>query len=211
MKNLYYQLLVEILGTGIDAESKKGKHKFLLNKILSLNEENLFRIFNEHPIAKTKLKNELELYIGGITDINIYNEKNIFWWDYCKPILINSYPDYFSDLNLLINTINKEKKYSRNYILIVGNNKFTNQKPCLNLLQFQVVSNNLFITSYIRSSDANLGLPSDIWQIFLISEKIDISLANITVFIGNVHIYENNIENTYKLLAGHKVNFNLNI
>ena len=211
MKNLYYQLLVEILGAGQIAKSNKGQHKFLLNKSLSLNEEDLFRIFNEHSIAKIKLKNELELYMKGETLIEKYNNKSIVWWDYCKPELINSYPDYFKALPSLIDKINNEKKYSRNYILIIGNNEKTNQKPCVNLMQFQIINNNLYITVYQRSADANLGLPSDLWQTFLIAEKIQMPLANITFFIGNIHIYNNNIENTYKLLSGHKVSFNLNI
>lgn len=211
MKNLYYQLLIEILGHGYDAQSNKGGHKFLINKILSLNEIELFKIFNEHPIAKKKLKDELLLYMNGVTLIETYNSKNIMWWDYCKPELINSYPSYYIELPFLINKINNEKKYSRNYLFIIGNNKESNQKPCINLIQFQILKDNLFITAYARSSDANLGLPSDLWQLYLISEYINIKLENITLFLANVHIYNNNIEKTYQLLAGHKVTFNLNI
>ncbi|AFM54715.1 hypothetical protein B617_gp54 [Nonlabens phage P12024S] len=40
---------------------------------------------------------------------------------------------------------------------------------------------------------------------------IDIPLANITFFIGNAHIYENNIDNTYELLNGGKPKFELNV
>ena len=184
MKNLYYQLLIEILGHGYDAQSNKGGHKFLINKILSLNEIELFKIFNEHPIAKKKLKDELLLYMSGVTLIETYNSKNIMWWDYCKPELINSYPSYYIELPFLINKINNEKKYSRNYLFIIGNNKESNQKPCINLIQFQILKDNLFITAYARSSDANLGLPSDLWQLYLISEYINIKLENITLFLA---------------------------
>ena len=210
MKNLYYQLLNKILIEGSNAISKKGSHKYLINETLSLNENSLFKIFDEHQIARTKLENELELYLKGENLITEYNNKNIIWWDYCKPNFINSYPDYFKYLPSLINEINTNKKYSRNYILIIGDNNYTNQKPCINIIQFQLLKETLYITAYLRSSDANLGLPSDLWQTFLISEKINITLANITFFIGNVHIYNNNIENTYKLLEGKKVKFILN-
>ena len=40
---------------------------------------------------------------------------------------------------------------------------------------------------------------------------IDIPLANITFFIGNAHIYKNNIQSTIDLLEGKKVKFDLNV
>jgi thymidylate synthase len=87
----------------------------------------------------------------------------------------------------------------------------TNQLPCLSLMQFQISNNKLYITVYQRSADSNLGLPSDIYQVYLISKLINMPLANITFFIGNAHIYENNIEKTEKLLLGDKVKFDLNV
>ena len=64
---------------------------------------------------------------------------------------------------------------------------------------------------YQRSADSSLGLPSDIYQVFLISKLINIPLANITFFIGNAHIYENNIDNTYELLKGNEPKFKLKV
>ena len=68
------------------------------------------------------------------------------------------------------------------------------------------------MTAYQRSSDANLGLPSDMYQLYLISRQIHLPLNSITLYIGNVHIYENNIERTQQLLAGEAgVKFDLNV
>lgn len=68
------------------------------------------------------------------------------------------------------------------------------------------------MTAYQRSSDANLGLPSDIYQLYLISRQINLPLNSITLCLGNVHIYENNIERTKQLLAGEAgVKFDLNV
>ena len=67
------------------------------------------------------------------------------------------------------------------------------------------------MTVFQRSADCSLGLPSDIYQMYLISKMIDIELNNITFVIGNAHLYNNNIENTKKLLKGEKVNFELNV
>ena len=87
----------------------------------------------------------------------------------------------------------------------------TSQLPCLSLIQFQISNEKLHITVYQRSADSNLGLPSDIYHTLLISKMIDIPLANITFFIGNAHIYSNNIDKTKQLLEGDSVKFQLNV
>ena len=68
------------------------------------------------------------------------------------------------------------------------------------------------MTAYQRSSDANLGLPADIYHLYLISRQIELPLKSITLNLGNVHIYENNIDKTEQLLAGYEnVKFELNV
>lgn len=159
-----------------------------------------------------KLKNELELFQSGERLTEKYREKGITWWDYCGPILINSYPTYFEKLPGLISKINREKRPSKNYVLFLGaTDAESNQQPCLSLVQFQISEGKLVITAYQRSSDANLGLPSDIYHLYLISRQIDVPLKSITLFLANVHIYENNIEPSKNLLKGEKVSFNLNV
>ena len=97
-------------------------------------------------------------------------------------------------------------------MLFLGSNDTeSNQQPCLSLIQFQIENGKLIISAYQRSSDANLGLPSDIYHLYLISKKIDVKLKSITLFLGNVHIYENNIDNTKQLISGEAVKFNLNV
>jgi thymidylate synthase len=44
------------------------------------------------------------------------------------------------------------------------------------------------------------------------ARHIDFPLKSITLFLGNVHMYDNNIENTRRLLAGEDgVKFELNV
>ncbi len=79
-------------------------------------------------------------------------------------------------------------------------------------MQFQVEEEQLVISAYQRSSDANLGLPADIYHLYLITRHIDMPLKSITLFLGNVHIDDNNIDNTHWLLAGEDaVKFELNV
>ena len=210
--NKYYQTLQNILDKGKTQSNKKGNIKYLINETLSMNKKDLLKIFSDHKVAKTKLQKEIDLYFKGVIEVKKYNEAGIFWWNYCSPSLINSYPTYFKKLPALIKKINKEKRPSKNYVLFIGETGIeTNQLPCLSLIQFQISEDELYITVYQRSADSSLGLPSDIYQVFLISKLINIPLANITFFIGNAHIYENNIDNTYELLKGNEPKFKLNV
>lgn len=91
-------------------------------------------------------------------------------------------------------------------------NAESNQAPCLSLVQFQIDEGELVVSAYQRSSDANLGLPADIYHLYLMSRQIDLPLKSITLNLANVHIYESNIERTQELLDGNEsVKFELNV
>lgn len=208
----YYSILKKILEKGKFQENKKGGIYYLTNQIISLKPDDLLDLFEGHSIAKTKLKNELNLFQSGERLVEKYREVGINWWDYCGPILVNSYPTYFEQLPDLIKKINKEKRNSKNYVLFLGKNDTeSNQQPCLSLIQFQISDGKLIVSAYQRSSDANLGLPADIYHLYLISRQIDVPLKSIIIMFGNVHIYENNKEATMKLIEGESVKFNLNV
>lgn len=149
----------------------------------------------------------------GERDVEKYREAGITWWDYCGHTLVNSYPTYFEKLPPLIDKINNERRNSKNYVLFLGSTGAeTNQAPCLSLVQFQIDDGGLVVSAYQRSSDANLGLPSDIYHLYLMSRQIDFPLKSITLDIGNVHIYDNNISRTEDLLAGKEnIKFELNV
>ncbi len=210
--NKYHKILSKILTNGKVQDNKKGNIKYLLNQKLELKPVDLLEIFEGHGIARNKLKTELDLFTKGERSTEKYREAGITWWDYCGPILVNSYPTYFEQLPDLIKKINKEKRNSKNYVLFLGRNDTeSNQQPCLSLIQFQIDKGKLIISAYQRSSDASLGLPADIYHLYLISRQIDAPLKSITLMLGNVHIYENNLENTQKLLEGENVKFSLNV
>ncbi len=210
--NKYHQILSKILEKGRNQTNKKGSITYLLNQALELKPLDLLVLFESHAVAKKKLRDELGLFMAGERSTEAYRDIGVTWWDYCGPILVNSYPTYFEQLPKLLEKINKEKRTSKNYVLFLGsNNTESNQQPCLSLIQFQIENGKLAVTAYQRSSDANLGLPADIYHLYLISKQIDLPLKSITLFLGNVHVYENNIENTKALLEGNDSKFNLNV
>lgn len=213
MQNKYYAILGKILKEGKNQTNKKGNIRYLLNESLTLTPGDLLDIFETHGIARKKLRSELSLFMKGESDVEKYREAGITWWDYCGRILINSYPTYFEKLPGLIEKINREKRSSKNYVLFLGSTDAeTNQAPCLSLVQFQIDDGELVVSAYQRSSDANLGLPADIYHLYLMARQIEVPLKSITLNLGNVHIYENNIERTRELLSGNEgVKFDLNV
>lgn len=213
MENKYYQILDKILRCGKKQSNKKGDIIYLLNEQLSLSPSDLLNIFEGHNIARKKLRSELSLFMQGERDLSKYREAGINWWDYCGQILINSYPTYFEKLPALIAQINREKRNSKNYVLFLGSTGAeTNQAPCLSLIQFQIEDGELVLSAYQRSSDANLGLPADIYHLYLITRQIELPLKSITLNLGNVHIYANNADKTRELLVGNEaVKFELNV
>ena len=213
MMNKYYQILDRILKYGKTQTNKKGNIRYLLNEQLSLSPADLLDIFESHGIARKKLKNELQLFMQGERQVEKYREVGINWWDYCGSVLVNSYPTYFEKLPPLLARINREKRNSKNYVLFLGETGAeSNQTPCLSLVQFQIDDGELMLSAYQRSSDANLGLPADIYHLYLMARQIDLPLKNITLNLGNVHIYDNNLGRTKMLLDGDEsVKFDLNV
>ena len=211
--NKYYQILGKVLEKGKTQTNKKGNIRYLLNEQLSLTPADLLDIFESHGIARKKLKNELQLFMQGERNVERYRDVGINWWDYCGSVLVNSYPTYFEKLPPLIAKINREKRNSKNYVLFLGETGAeSNQAPCLSLVQFQIDDGELVLSAYQRSSDANLGLPADIYHLYLMARQIDLPLKSITLNLSNVHIYENNIERTKDLLCGNEnVKFDLNV
>lgn len=211
--NKYYQILGKVLEKGKTQTNRKGNIRYLLNEQLSLTPADLLDIFESHGIARKKLKNELQLFMQGERNVERYRDVGINWWDYCGSVLVNSYPTYFEKLPPLIAKINREKRNSKNYVLFLGETGAeSNQAPCLSLVQFQIDDGELVLSAYQRSSDANLGLPADIYHLYLMARQIDLPLKSITLNLGNVHIYENNQKRTRQLLDGDEnVKFDLNV
>ena len=211
--NKYHRILAKILSEGKVQENRKGRIRYLLNEQLCMAPADLLDIFEGHGIARKKLKDELRLFMQGERDVEKYREAGITWWDYCGHTLVNSYPTYFEKLPPLIAKINAEKRNSKNYVLFLGATGVeSNQAPCLSLVQFQIENGGLVLSAYQRSSDANLGLPADIYHPYLMSRQIELPLKSITLYLGNVHIYENNLSRTKDLLSGaENIKFELNV
>ena len=209
--NKYYRLTSTILRQGRWQKAGKGRSQFIHNMVLSMAHFDVDQIIEEHKIPKKLLTSELALYMKGERSVAEYELVGINWWAYARPLLVNTYPSYFSKLPRLLNKINAEKSSSKNYMLHLGETGVpTSQQPCISTIHFQITGKLLTLSVHVRSCDVSLGLPCDIYQMWLISQMIDVPLVNITMFISNCHIYENNIEATQAMLAGQPYKFTLN-
>ena len=124
--NKYHSILSHILTDGRRQANRKGDIISLLNQQLTLTPSDLLDIFESHGIARRKLRSELSLFMSGERQTEKYRDAGINWWDYCGPVLVNSYPTYFEKLPPLIERINREKRSSKNYVLFLG---ATGQSP----------------------------------------------------------------------------------
>ena len=75
----YYLILSKIIEKGKFQENKKGGIYYLTNQIITLKPDDLLDLFEGHSIAKTKLKNELNLFQSGERLVEKYREVGINW------------------------------------------------------------------------------------------------------------------------------------
>ena len=173
-RNKYHQILARILDNGRHQANKKGNITYLINEQLSLTPADLLEIFEGHGLARKKLRSELRLFMSGERSVEKYREAGINWWDYCGSILVNSLPHLFREAAAAARPDQYGTTAFQNYVLFLGATEAeSNQAPCLSLVQFQIEEGELVVSAYQRSSDANLGLPADIYHLYLMARHID--------------------------------------
>lgn len=73
-----------------------------------------------------------------------------------------------------------------------------NDVPCTCTLQFLLRNNQLEMLTYMRSNDAFLGLPHDIFSFTMIQELIagtlDVDIGKYYHFVGSLHLYEKDVD-----------------
>jgi len=76
--------------------------------------------------------------------------------------------------------------------------------PCTCSLQFMARSNRLDLVTFMRSNDAYLGLPHDVFSFTMIQEilarSLGYDLGVYTHFVGSLHLYDENATNARKYI-----------
>jgi thymidylate synthase len=116
-------------------------------------------------------------------------------------------PNGFSQIENVVSLLSKSKTSKRAVIqLYDANDIVTRQKeiPCTCVIQFLVRGNRLYAYTYMRSNDAFLGLPHDIFSFTMIQEliarRLKVQLGTYTHFVGSLHIYQEDIADVKRYL-----------
>jgi thymidylate synthase len=200
---IYENLLNKILNSGTFIKRDFSLIS-LYNENLKLEKTDLEELINLiSEKRQKKFRTEFNLFLEGHDNVGVYNYFNIPYWNYIGDKFINSYPHYYLNFNLIQKNI---KEDSKNHVLFLGNSNYSNQQPCMSAIQFQKHDNKLYISVLQRSCDANLGFLADIYHLNLFAKKLNTEIENINILYGNLHIYENNIDETKRYIEDNGYN-----
>ena len=77
--------------------------------------------------------------------------------------------------------------------------------PCTTTLQFHLRDNRLHLSATLRSNDAYLGLPHDIFCFTMLQEmmacRLGVELGEYYQFVGSMHVYEDRLDEMRQYIA----------
>lgn len=221
-ENLYYGLNKDgdiTSPRGIKIKETLGCNIYILNPMDNL-VYNSFRKSSPYYIAQ-----EYFWYLSGDRDVESISKYSKFWNKIANEDgTINSNygayifnKDYYpingmSQWEYLIDTLKKDRD-SRQAILQIPITPFKGTKDvcCTSSLQFFIRDNKLFLTTYMRSNDINLGFCNDIpfftsLQVKL-AKMLNLELGWYRHVVGSLHVYENNFIEEVEKKTGKKFMF----
>jgi len=223
VESQYLKILNKILNTGNKRETRNGYTLSLFSEELKFNLEDGFPLLTTKKMFWKGIVEELLFFIRGDTNTKKLEEKGVNIWkgnttrefldkmgfDYEEgdmgPMYGYQWRNYNSQgidqLKQVIDLINKDP-HSRRIIMTDYNPIQARQGvlyPCHSLMiQFYVHNEKLSIKMYQRSADAFLGLPFNIAStsllLYIISSITKLIPGDVTITLGDCHIYEEHIE-----------------
>ena len=217
----YLDLMKYVLDKGILKENRTG-----IKTISSFGYQTRYDLSEGFPLVTTKkmhlssIIHELLWFLKGDTNIKYLKENGVRIWDEWAdedgnlgPVYgaqWRSWPtadgDTIDQISSLIEQI-KSNPDSRRLIVSawnVGEIENMALPPCHCLFQFYVADGKLSCQLYQRSADVFLGVPFNIASYALLTMMIaqvtDLKLGEFIHSFGDVHIYENHIEQVKKQL-----------
>lgn len=181
----------------------------------------------EHPIitAKTRQLNhsfmfgEASWILSGQNDLGTIQKhmKKIGNYSDNGRMLSGAYgPPVVRQLEYVKRSLQNDM-YSRQAVLTIWQERPEPSKdiPCTVSMQFLIRDNQIHCVTNMRSSDAYIGLPYDIFVFSCISAKVrdmldieGLSLGKLTITAGSSHVYKENFEDAVILLPQTRQNDN---
>lgn len=211
----YHDLLRHILENGTRKEDRTG-----VGTISVFGYQMRFDLSQGFPLVTTKklhLKSiiyELLWFLNGDTNIKYLKDNGVSIWDEWADEKGNLGPVYgyqwrswpgrngekIDQISKLIDQL-KKKPDSRRHIVTAWNPADVDQMalpPCHAMFQFYVAEGKLSCQLYQRSCDTFLGLPFNIASyallVHMIAQQCDLEAGDFVWTGGDVHIYNNHIE-----------------
>jgi len=101
----------------------------------------------------------------------------------------------------------KKEPFTRRAIAVtwdVGKDVYNEHAPCLDLVNFIVQDNRLFMNAYFRSHDMYRGWPQNAFALRKlqkhVSEETGIKMGSMTIFSASAHIYEESMKEVQEIL-----------
>lgn len=211
MEQNYLILGLDLINNGHVKDTRTGKVRSMSGRSLSFDLQKGFPLLTTKYINIKHILYEVVWYLMGTESIDFLQSHGIHIWDDWADSNnsigktygyqwrhFNDITDQVAEVKRLL----KEDKYSRR-IMINGWNPTQLSEmalpPCIVNLHFIVEDNKLNLVVYQRSADFCLGVPYDIAEMALIThlfaDDAGLDVGTLTMFYGDIHIYENHIDN----------------
>lgn len=211
----YHDLLKHILDNGTQKTDRTGTGtKSIFGYQMRFNVQEGFPLVTTKKIHLKSIIHELLWFLKGDTNIGYLKENGVRIWDEWADADGNLGPVYGKQwrswegsdgqvIDQITEVINQIKKTPDSRRLIVNAWNVAdvpkmNLAPCHLLFQFYVADNKLSCQLYQRSADVFLGVPFNIASYALLTMMIaqvcNLELGDFIHSFGDVHIYNNHIE-----------------
>lgn len=207
----YHNLLKYILNKGEKHNDRTGIGTIsIFGYQIRLNLNNGFPLLTTKKMHIKSIIYELLWFLKGSTNIKYLKDNDVHIWDAWADKDGNIGPMYgkqwknwngIDQISKVINEI-KTNPHSRRLIISSWNVEDLEKMalpPCHIILQFYICNNKkLSLQVYQRSADVFLGLPFNIASysllIMMIAQITNLKIGNFIHTLGNVHIYQNHLD-----------------
>ncbi|APE28056.1 thymidylate synthase [Aurantiacibacter gangjinensis] len=211
LDDLLAQLYPFILETGVENVGSKGRHLDTIGTTLRLTDPRA-RLSRSMRRAKPfSAIGELLWYLSGTDEASFMDPYHRYYSqdgapsevaDAYGPRLRGRLPEKgfdYDQLQFVLETL-REKPGSRRAIIQIydsADRTLERDVPCTTTLQFHGRGDQLHMTTTMRSNDAYIGLPHDLFCFTMLQEmvatRLRLGLGEYVHFAGSMHIYESNL------------------
>ncbi|MDJ1497631.1 thymidylate synthase [Cytophagaceae bacterium DM2B3-1] len=207
LDDLLYKVFTELLKLPFNVSPSRGSTSEILGAVLHLSNPRARLSRDEEKGTVFSALGELFWYLSRSNAVDFITyyikryvkeaEGNIIYGAY-GPRLFNSL-DHIDQIQNVISLL-RDKPFTRRAVIqilepkdLIDNHK---EIPCTGSLQFFLRDNKLHMVTTMRSNDAYMGLPHDIFAFTMIQEiiarSLDVDLGEYRHFVASLHMYESN-------------------